>query len=59
LIKTTHPRWEALKAAVVAQHPYDCPELIAFETVGGLPAYLNWVAAETAVADSAAEAPPS
>jgi periplasmic divalent cation tolerance protein len=23
LIKTTHPRWEALKAAVVAQHPID------------------------------------
>lgn len=51
LIKTTRLRLEALKAAVAAQHPYTCPELIAVETVGGLAGYLHWVAEETRVVD--------
>ncbi len=28
-------------------HPYDVPEVVATEVVGGLEAYLEWVAAET------------
>jgi len=47
LIKTTHDRLPALQARLVALHPYELPELIAVEAAGGLPAYLDWVAAET------------
>ena len=28
-------------------HPYDVPEVVATEVVGGLEAYLDWIAAET------------
>jgi periplasmic divalent cation tolerance protein len=28
-------------------HPYELPEIIAVPLAGGLPAYLEWVAAET------------
>jgi periplasmic divalent cation tolerance protein len=42
-----------------APYRYARPELIALETVGGLPTYLNWVAAETAVAASVVDAVPS
>jgi periplasmic divalent cation tolerance protein len=47
LIKTTLARLPALQARLCALHPYDVPELIALETVGGLPAYLHWVADQT------------
>lgn len=50
VIKTDAARLEALQARVQALHPYDEPELLAFEATGGLPGYLAWVAAETAVA---------
>ena len=45
--KTTRDRLEALVARIQALHPYDLPEVLAFEAVGGSPAYLDWVAAET------------
>lgn len=48
LIKTTAPRLPALTERLRALHPYDLPELIALEAVGGLSEYLNWIAAETA-----------
>jgi periplasmic divalent cation tolerance protein len=48
LIKTTAARLPALGERLRALHPYDLPELIALEAVGGLPEYLNWVTAETA-----------
>jgi periplasmic divalent cation tolerance protein len=48
LIKTTAARLPALAERLRALHPYDVPELIALEAVGGLSEYLNWVAAETA-----------
>lgn len=57
LIKTTRARLEALQTMVAARHPYTCPELIALETVGGLAGYLHWVASETVVTGSAADAP--
>lgn len=47
LIKTTQDRYAALEAAVRARHPYELPELIALPISDGLPAYLNWLAAET------------
>ena len=47
LIKTTAANYPALEAAIQAQHPYEIPEIIALPVERGLPAYLNWVAAET------------
>ena len=48
LIKTTAERYAALEAAIRAKHPYKLPEIIALPIERGLPAYLKWVAAETA-----------
>ena len=48
LIKTTEERYAALEAAIRAGHPYELPEIIALPIEHGLPAYLEWVAAETA-----------
>jgi periplasmic divalent cation tolerance protein len=48
LIKTTPERYAALEAAIRAAHPYDLPEIVAVPVERGLPAYLDWVAAETA-----------
>ena len=47
LIKTTHERYGALEQALRAGHPYELPEIIAVPIERGLPAYLEWVAAET------------
>ena len=47
LIKTCEARYAALETAIVAQHPYQTPEIIALPVVDGLPAYLAWAAAET------------
>src|SRR3954471_15396204 len=47
LIKTTRERYPALEQALRAAHPYDPPEIIAVQIERGLPAYLDWVAAET------------
>ena len=48
LIKTTADRLDAMTARLRELHPYELPELIAVEVRAGLPAYLDWVAAETA-----------
>ncbi|KXB29641.1 MULTISPECIES: divalent-cation tolerance protein CutA [Dechloromonas] len=47
LIKSTAALYPALQAAIAQRHPYDVPEIIALPITRGLPAYLNWVAAET------------
>ena len=47
LIKTTSSRYAELEAAIKALHPYALPEIIAIPIVAGLPAYLNWITAET------------
>ena len=47
LIKTTAERCDALEQALRAGHPYELPEIIAVPVERGLPAYLDWVAAET------------
>lgn len=47
LIKTTAERYAALERAIRAGHPYELPEIIAVPIERGLPAYLEWVAAET------------
>ena len=52
LIKTAATRYAALEAAIRAGHPYELPEIVAVPIVRGLPAYLDWVAAETLPAAS-------
>ena len=47
LIKTTRERYAALESEMRALHPYELPEIIAVPIERGLPAYLDWVAAET------------
>ena len=47
MIKTRRALVPELTTFVQANHPYDCPEVIAAEIVGGAPAYLEWVAANT------------
>jgi periplasmic divalent cation tolerance protein len=47
LIKTTQARYAELEQALRAGHPYELPEIIAVPIERGLPAYLDWVAAET------------
>lgn len=48
LIKTTAARFDALKARLLALHPYELPELIAVPVERGHAAYLDWVRAGVA-----------
>jgi periplasmic divalent cation tolerance protein len=48
LIKTSAERYPELEQALRAGHPYELPEIIAVPIERGLPAYLAWVAQETA-----------
>ncbi len=46
-IKSTATSYPALEALIRERHPYDVPEIIALPVTQGLPAYLNWVEAQT------------
>lgn len=48
LVKTSAARYAALEEAIRAYHPYELPEIVAVRIDKGLPAYLAWVAEETA-----------
>lgn len=43
IIKTLRSQFENLKAAVLAKHPYDCPEVIMIPIVDGYSEYLKWI----------------
>ncbi|MBU4611619.1 divalent-cation tolerance protein CutA [Achromobacter sp. GG226] len=47
LIKTTRAQEAALLEMLVTLHPYEVPEAVVVPVEGGLPAYLEWVRAET------------
>lgn len=47
LIKTTRERYDTLERTLASLHPYEVPEILAFEASAGLPAYLDWVGRET------------
>ena len=47
LIKTSAERYAALEEAIRAGHPYELPEIIAVPIERGLPAYLDWIGAQT------------
>jgi periplasmic divalent cation tolerance protein len=47
LIKVSAARYADLEQAIRAAHPYELPEIVAVPIERGLPAYLEWVDAET------------
>lgn len=47
VLKTTDDRFEALRAALVASHPYDCPCVVALPIVDGHGPWLQWLVDET------------
>ena len=49
-IKTRAALYSRLEAAIRASHPYELPEIVAVSITHGLPAYLEWIATETAAA---------
>ncbi len=44
IVKTTRRRYLALEARLISLHPYDVPELVAVQPVGGHAPYLAWIA---------------
>jgi periplasmic divalent cation tolerance protein len=48
LLKTRTELTDQVIEAVVAQHPYETPEVIAVPVVGGTPGYLEWIDQTTA-----------
>jgi periplasmic divalent cation tolerance protein len=49
LIKTSSSAYPHLEEKIRANHPYELPEIVRVPVGGGLPAYLDWVAAESVV----------
>jgi periplasmic divalent cation tolerance protein len=47
LAKTARERVPALSARIAELHPYELPEVVAVEAAAGLPAYLDWVVAQS------------
>ncbi len=43
MIKTKEKLYPRLQAAILEQHPYDVPEIVAVSIDNGLPAYLRWI----------------
>jgi periplasmic divalent cation tolerance protein len=44
IFKTTRERLAALEGIILANHPYDTPEIIALPLHAGTPKYLAWLA---------------
>ena len=47
LIKTRKQHYDRVEQLIKMMHPYELPEVIMVPITGGLPAYLQWIAAET------------
>jgi periplasmic divalent cation tolerance protein len=47
LIKTTRERFEALRARIIALHPYELPEVIAVDIAAAHAPYLDWIETAT------------
>jgi periplasmic divalent cation tolerance protein len=47
LVKTRPAVFDRLRERILALHPYDVPELLAFAVDDGSPTYLDWVRAST------------
>jgi periplasmic divalent cation tolerance protein len=57
ILKTTAARYPELERVLRQLHPYDTPEILAFDADRGLPDYLAWVEAECGL--PAEDSPPS
>ena len=49
LIKTSLAAYSRLEEEILANHPYELPEIVGVPLAAGLPAYLEWVATESVV----------
>ena len=47
LIKTQSRHYREVEAAIVADHPYELPEIVAVSITDGLQEYLRWIASQT------------
>jgi periplasmic divalent cation tolerance protein len=47
LIKTQAALYPSVEQLIREQHPYELPEIVAVSVAHGLPAYLDWMKAET------------
>ncbi len=43
VIKTTRERVDAVREALLAAHPYDCPEFLTLAVESGNPDYVDWL----------------
>ena len=48
LIKTRAAHHRAVEAHILAQHPYELPEILVVQADSGLDRYLRWIESETA-----------
>lgn len=46
-IKTRAELYSKVQAAILANHPYELPEIVAVPITYALPSYLDWIAAAT------------
>ena len=49
VVKTRAQAFEALRARVIALHPYQCPEVVALPIAAGHAPYLAWIAESVSV----------
>ncbi len=49
LIKTSLAAYSRLEEEILANHPYELPEIVGVPLAAGLPGYLEWVATECVV----------
>lgn len=47
-IKTTRQQYAEVESCILKHHPYELPDILCLNVDGGLPAYLQWVSANTA-----------
>jgi periplasmic divalent cation tolerance protein len=47
LIKTRKSLFEAVTEKLMAEHPYETPEIVATPLIAGLPAYFDWLEENT------------
>ena len=45
--KTIKSRYEQLEKKILAEHPYETPEILVCEYIGGSSGYLKWVSNQT------------